>query len=244
MNPNSLYFVIYSDLKQRILDGTFESGEKLPGEADLEKLYKASRAPVRQALALLEQEAYIIRMRGKGTFVTDRKQKSLWLLNSGFSKAMLDNFEALRCRTISISQEEPDGEVRKILGLEEEQYTIHIRRLRFFNELPVFSIHNYFRETMNIEAFRKAGDFFLISEVLERLFHISLHRSDEEIWAKTADEETASYMGVKPGFPLLGVRRIYYGFDDRTIFMSRYDVRTDIWTYTNTYSSSIHPSME
>ncbi len=236
---NSLYSMIYSDIKRRILDGDYKSGDKLPGEADLEKLYKASRAPVRQALALLEQEAYVVRLQGKGTFVSDRKQQSRWLLCSGFHGDMEKDFDSLDCKTLWVREDEPDDEVREVLSLDEGQKVIHLRRIRYFKNQPIFSIHNYFRDSMNIEAFRKAGDFFLISSLLERLFQITPNRAEEELCAKLADDETAALMNVPVGFPLLGVKRIYYGASDRTIFMSRYDVRTDIWTYKASYMAAL-----
>lgn len=232
---NSLYFMIYSDFKRRILDGDLKSGDKIPSEPELEKLYKASRAPIRQAMAMLEQEAYIVRMQGRGTFVSDRMQQSRWLLCSGFSKDMESDFDSLHCKTLWVRMEDPDDEVREALELDDDQQVIHLRRIRYFKTQPVFSIHNYFRDSMNIEAFRRAGDFFLISGVLERLFQITPQRAEEEIQAKLADEETASLMNVEPGFPMLGVKRLYYAAGDRTIFMSRYDVRTDIWTYKASY---------
>ena len=236
---HSLYYMIYSDIKQRILDGEYKSGDKLPCEADLEKLYKASRAPVRQALAILEQEAYIVRLQGKGTFVSDRKQQSRWLLCSGFPEDMMEkDFDYLHCKTLWVREDEPDKEVREVLSLDKGQKVIHLRRIRYFKEQPIFSIHNYFRDSLNIEAFRKAGDFFLLSGLLERLFQITPHRAEEELRAKLADEETATLMEIAPGFPLLGVKRIYYGANERTIFMSRYDVRTDLWAYRANYMAT------
>ena len=211
----------------------------MPAEAELEKLYSASRAPVRQALAMLEQEAFLLRCQGRGTFVCDRRKESHWLLSSGFSKDMERDFDHLSSKTIWIRSERPDDEVRQILMLDEDQDVIHIHRLRYFKDIPIFSMHNYVRDSLNIETFKRAGDFFIISEVLERDFQITLHRAEEEIRASTADKKMAEEMQITLGFPLLSGKRVYYTENDRVVYMSRYQVRTDYWSHKTTYYASI-----
>ena len=49
----------------------------LPSEADLCKQFKVSRTVVRQALKELEHEGSVYKRRGKGTFVNQRKLRSL-----------------------------------------------------------------------------------------------------------------------------------------------------------------------
>ena len=51
----SLHHKIYIDLKEQIENGIFKYGELIPSEADLQKKYTVSRAPVRQALPGLER---------------------------------------------------------------------------------------------------------------------------------------------------------------------------------------------
>ena len=65
----SLHQRVYVDLKEQIENGVFKYGDLIPSESDLQKKYAVSRAPVRQALARLENEFYIEKKQGKGTFV-------------------------------------------------------------------------------------------------------------------------------------------------------------------------------
>lgn len=232
---NSLYYSIYADIKKQILQGELKPGDQLPAEAELEKLYSASRAPVRQALAMLEQEAFLDRCQGRGTFVSDRKKQSYWLFSSGFSKDMERDFDYISSKTLWVSMEKPDDEVRQTLMIDEDQQVIHIHRLRYFKDTPVFSIHNYVRDSLNIETFKRAGDFFIISEVLEKNFQITLHRAEEEIRAAAADNKTAEEMQLPAGFPILSIKRVNYTANDRIVYMSRYQVRTDYWSHKTTY---------
>ncbi|MBP2240189.1 GntR family transcriptional regulator [Cytobacillus eiseniae] len=64
-----LYLQVIDHLKQDIEKGNYKEREKLPSEFDLAKQLGVSRATLREALRILEEENVIIRRHGVGTFV-------------------------------------------------------------------------------------------------------------------------------------------------------------------------------
>jgi len=68
-NP-SLIERIKMDLHERIIDGRFKPGEKLPSEPELADLLGISRNSLREAIGLLVNEGYLFRQKGVGTFIT------------------------------------------------------------------------------------------------------------------------------------------------------------------------------
>ena len=64
-----LYLQVIDRLKQDIEKGVYKEKEKLPSEFDLAKQLGVSRATLREALRILEEENVIIRRHGVGTFV-------------------------------------------------------------------------------------------------------------------------------------------------------------------------------
>jgi DNA-binding LacI/PurR family transcriptional regulator len=64
-----LYIQIYDALKQRIESGEWGYGAVLPSEPELAEVYGVSRGTLRRVLAKLEDEDFIHRERGRGTFV-------------------------------------------------------------------------------------------------------------------------------------------------------------------------------
>ena len=73
-NPDSQeskYWKLMSELKQKIIDGTYQAGDKMSSENELAAFYQVSRYTVRKALAILEHEGYIYAVHGKGTFCSE-----------------------------------------------------------------------------------------------------------------------------------------------------------------------------
>ncbi len=64
-----LYLQVIDRLKKDIEEGIYKEKEKLPSEFDLAKQLGVSRATLREALRILEEENVIIRRHGVGTFV-------------------------------------------------------------------------------------------------------------------------------------------------------------------------------
>lgn len=63
---------IAADLEQRILEGTWNVGDRLPAERELSAQLGVSRASLREAIQKLVSRGLLISRQGGGTFVTDR----------------------------------------------------------------------------------------------------------------------------------------------------------------------------
>jgi GntR family transcriptional regulator len=68
-----LYYQLQEALKEQIESGLWQPGDPLPSEPELARRFGVSRVVVRQALAILEDDRQIVRIRGRGTFVAQPK---------------------------------------------------------------------------------------------------------------------------------------------------------------------------
>lgn len=64
--------LLRSALLQSLQDGSLKAGDRFPSEPELITRYGVSRATVREAIVSLEQEGWLRRLQGKGTFVNER----------------------------------------------------------------------------------------------------------------------------------------------------------------------------
>lgn len=70
MKQSPLYEQIYMDIAGAIAGGRYKPGERIPSEKELTEQYNVSRITSKKALEMLAEEGRIVRMAGKGSFVT------------------------------------------------------------------------------------------------------------------------------------------------------------------------------
>ena len=70
-----LYAQLTGIIKNTITSGTLRVGDLLPSEAELCDKFEISRNTVRQAIGSLEEAGFVVRKRGKGTFVTGEEHR-------------------------------------------------------------------------------------------------------------------------------------------------------------------------
>ena len=71
----SKYIELYGILAEKIKDGDLKKSSKLPSESELMDIYKVSRDTIRKSLTLLESNGYIIKIKGKGSYVLNINEK-------------------------------------------------------------------------------------------------------------------------------------------------------------------------
>src|SRR5690625_1504067 len=93
IRPDSrhLYLQVIDQLKQDIKDGTYKEREKLPSEYELSKLLGVSRATLREALRVMEEENILFRKHGVGTFVNPKPIFSSGIEQLKSVTAMIEN---------------------------------------------------------------------------------------------------------------------------------------------------------
>ena len=69
MEKHLLYQQIYDDVLQKILDGTYPPGSRIPSEKELSEQYGVSRITSKKAMEMLTDQGYLFRKPGKGSFV-------------------------------------------------------------------------------------------------------------------------------------------------------------------------------
>jgi Transcriptional regulators len=75
MSARPLFKEIYTDLENRILDGSIKVGEKIYTEAEIMGKYNVSRITAMRALNMLAENEYIERKRRSGSFVINSQKK-------------------------------------------------------------------------------------------------------------------------------------------------------------------------
>ncbi len=224
-----LYLQISEDIKRKIHNGEYQVNTKIPTEAELEKIYGASRITIRKALELLVEDEILSRKPKIGTYVTAKKITRSLNQSMSFSKTCERNGHVVS--TVLLSAELREAKERDIqsLELEGETHILVIRRLRFCDGVPVIVEEN---------RFAKKYAFLLAEDLSTSLYAIlEKHGVYPEMSRKTigvcyGTKEEAACLGVSEGSALLLTRDVAYGRDNKPIYRGKEVVNAEKFEYT------------
>ena len=141
--PVALYYQLKQILMRKIKSNEWPVNSKIPTERELCELYKVSRITVRQALNELENEGYIYRKQGKGTFVTVPKIEQRLSSFYSFSEEIRKMGYLPGTQVIGLDLIKADNRLAKFLNVADKAAVYRIRRLRLANGEP-FAYENSF----------------------------------------------------------------------------------------------------
>jgi DNA-binding LacI/PurR family transcriptional regulator len=82
--PIPMYQQILNEIHASIASGEWPAGTQLPTEAELEMELQVSRVTIRQALSAAVEEGLVVRLPGKGTFVSETETSTTTQRSEGF----------------------------------------------------------------------------------------------------------------------------------------------------------------
>ncbi|MBD1381508.1 GntR family transcriptional regulator [Bacillus sp. IB182487] len=204
-------------------------GEKLPSEAELDKIYNVSRTPVKQALNQLENDGYIYRLQGKGSFVANRRPAEIWTRMTGFRSNYLDKWEKISSKTIEISQRK--GCFTHLFNIDDNEKITYLKRVRYFDDKPILYLEHYVNPFIPNDIFENNHSFISLGQLLKEKLNIEMVRAEEEIEPINATTTIANILHIPEGTPLLKVTRISYDQKNLPIDVNPYIVNTKEWKY-------------
>ena len=100
--------------------------------------YSVSRTVVRQALVELENEGLVLKVKGKGTFITGRKLDTSFIQDTlGFYESMARAGHAVQSRILRLALEPSSVEVARLLETGVGEEVIGFDRVRSVDGRPV-----------------------------------------------------------------------------------------------------------
>lgn len=182
----------------------------LPSEAELQKRFNVSRSVVRQALATLEAEGLVQKVRGKGSFVlpVHRIRRLVQSLNGlGFQVAETGATVETQLLAWEVTAYED-------APIEWEGKALRLQRLRSGLGYPLAVIETwlppYLAESLPPEVLNNAS----LHAMMKERANITLARSLRNVYAVPAADPMAGLLGVSPGAPLLLLTGTTYDSDD------------------------------
>ncbi|MBS2969043.1 GntR family transcriptional regulator [Metabacillus sp. KIGAM252] len=225
-----LYLQVIDRIKEDIKKGVYKEKEKLPSEFDLAKNLGVSRATLREALRILEEENVVIRRHGVGTFVN-----SVPLFSSGIEQLnsvtamIMQGGKAPGTIFLSSSIVGPTDEDAQRFGIADDEEIFQMERVRTANGEPV------------VYCLDKIPGKLLPKDLIhdsESLFDLLEKKTDSIIGHAITAIEPIGYhdkisplLNCDPETALLLLKQMHYDLQDRAVLYSLNYFRADMFSF-------------
>lgn len=203
------YYLQLKRILMKDLEADAPEGSLLPSEADLCAQYSVSRTVVRQALGELENEGLVLKVKGKGTFVTGRKVDTSFIQDTlGFYESMVKAGHSVESRVLKLATEPSSVDVARLLEIRVGEPVIRFDRVRSIDGRPV----QVARAFMPARLFPGLTEMDLsdrsLYQVLREVYGVQPARGHRAIEAVALSREDAKHLGVPRGTPGLRIHSI------------------------------------
>lgn len=198
-----IYQQLEDILQARIASGEWAESGRIPSENELNREYGLSRMTVRGVLNKLAADGVVVRVPGKGTFVSPEKISAVSPAYRGIREQLEVLGYSISTRLVSLEREPAPGRVQKRLGLPAGEEVFAIVRLRSVDGKPL-SVHRSFVPAAlapTLDRLDVVGEQLCV--VLEDNFALDMHDVSESLEAVAVGEADAGLLGLRRGDPVL-----------------------------------------
>lgn len=229
--PLPLYARLRDELRAGILDGRLQPHAKLPSESEMTAAYGVSRITVRQALGDLQKEGLIVRLQGKGAFVSQPQASQQLNRLQGLAEALAPQGQAVHSKRLSMQRLQAPPGIAAQLGLAPRTEVYRLVTLRYLDRQPLSVNVSHFVARLGERVARIDLSGRDLIEVLERDLGQPVARADVEIRAEAMPARAARLLKVQAGEPALKVHRVLRAGDGAALQTETATYRADVFSY-------------
>ncbi|SHH49385.1 trehalose operon repressor [Tepidibacter thalassicus] len=213
----SKYLAIYNEIMSKIENGRIECNTKLPSENDLMREYNVSRDTIRKALNLLEQNGYIQKIKGKGSFVLDIN-KFDFLVSGLTSFKELSEKIGVKSNTIVKELEliRPDKFLMNQLKVSKDDVIWKVVRVREIGDKKIILDKDFLNKKFVPLLTRDICENSIF-EYIENDLGLKISFAKKEITVQQATEEDKNYLDLE-NYNVIVVVKNYIYLDDMSLF--------------------------
>lgn len=203
------YYVQLKRILLKEIETNHVEGSLLPSEAELCARYGVSRTVVRRVLEELEGDGLVLKIKGKGSFVTGRKEDTSFIQHTlGFHESMVRAGHVVTSRVLMLGSEACGVDVARLLELGVGEEVVCFDRVRSIDGRPVQVV----RAQLPAKLFPGLAALDMtdksLYEVLLGSYGVRPAGGHRSIEAVALSGEDARHLGVPHGTPGLRMESV------------------------------------
>jgi GntR family histidine utilization transcriptional repressor len=199
------YETVKTSIQQRIAEGGWQAGVRLPSERELVQEFGCARMTVHRALRELEAEGLIERRQGSGSYVAELHPISNLLQVRDIHDEILDRGHAHTTQVFSVVREKAAADVAAAMRLRKGASVYRCRLVHLENGVPIQFEDRHVNPALAPDLLRR--DFTAVTPSAVLFEHAPLTEAEQVVEAVIATPEQAQLLDVQAGSALLMVSR-------------------------------------
>jgi len=220
-SPTPLYYQLRQQIRNYIIDGTWEYGSELPSEPKLAAELKVSRATVKQAYDGLVNEGLVTRVRGKGSFVSYKQSQFDIIQEPNFYQRMTEQGARQEARILEKGYIPADNYVAKKLQVKPGTELCYFKRIRCINDIPSILQTVYIRKEYCIGLLESNLETISFHQYIEENSNVALNCFDMRINAIILDAFEQEVLETAKGIPGFRFFTVYWNNDIPVVYNER-----------------------
>ncbi|MCL4476200.1 MAG: phosphonate metabolism transcriptional regulator PhnF [Nitrospirae bacterium] len=195
-------------LIKQIGKGVFKPSEQIPTEMELSKRYKLNRHTVRQAIERLENEGFVYKIKGKGTFVANTKISYKVSRKTRFTTSILDVGLSPDARLLDSYEISAGRELSRKLNIKSSDKVVVLEIVRFVNKIPFCHTTSFLNSDRFPDIQNHIKGSFSLYELLKKHYDVEATRTSSSFEVSMPENSYMDILQISPKIPLLVVKSI------------------------------------
>ncbi|MGC4377780.1 GntR family transcriptional regulator [Fictibacillus sp. Mic-4] len=205
-SPVPIYYQIEQSIKNLIDKGDLKPGDMIPSEREYAENYQISRMTVRQAINNLVNDGYLIRQKGKGTFVASQKIEQKLLGLTSFTEDMKARGHVPSTLLLDFKKIDATNELAVNLNVQMGDALYEIKRIRLADGFPMALETNYMPVQLVHHLTEEVAKGSIYQFVEQRL-GLEIDYATQELESSVARETESELLNIAKGAPVLHIKR-------------------------------------
>ena len=212
-SPLPLYFQLKEYIENQISSNVWQPGQRIVSELELSQQFQVSRTTVRQAIGELVNEGKLVRIQGKGTFVSEINIDKQIQKITGFTQDMIARGIVPSSEILDFKVVPCPPKAAKELGINESGSAILLKRLRKGNDKTIAVESAYLPHTRFKDILSEKMESNSLYAVLEKKYDIFPSHAKQIIECIKCPSDPAGLLTLEVNSPVFLI--ITISFDEK-----------------------------
>ena len=203
--PKPIYQQIKQTIEQKIADGDWVAGQKLPSENELVVALEVSRMTINRALRELTQQGLINRVHGLGSFVAEKPRHASLIELQDIALEIEQGGKHHSSRVLSLKTVDAPAQIAQQMNLSAADQLYYLCVVHYRDDLPI-QLESRYVNPQEIPEFIHQ-DFTLLTSTAYLLQQFQPDEMEHLVCASLPDADTCAHLQMESDEPCLQLTR-------------------------------------